>query len=86
VGDHPGLPGPPTVAGDARGIEIGFGVMVGGYFMEIAALFVQPQPATFAVLVIILDLHADGKRRAAWSPWSAMDLRTNGLRARRKNS
>ena len=41
------------------GIEIGFGVMMGGHFVEFPALLVQPEPPAFAVAVVVLDSHVD---------------------------
>lgn len=38
--------------------------MVGGDLMELPALFVQPDPAAFAILVIVRDVHAHHGRDA----------------------
>ena len=49
--------------GDARGRDVGvkvrFGVVVGGHLVELAAFLVEANPPAFAVLVVVLDLHAD---------------------------
>jgi hypothetical protein len=54
---------PLTIAGDAGGVEIaidvGFGVMMGKHFGVFATFLVQAEPAAFALLEIILDVHAD---------------------------
>ena len=46
------------------GVEIGFEIVVRRHFVALAAFFVQAHPPAFALAVIVLDAHGDGRADA----------------------
>lgn len=47
-----------TRGGDV-GVNVGFGRVMRGDFVELAAFLVEPKPVAFAVRVEVFDVHAD---------------------------
>lgn len=46
------------------GVEVLLGLVMAGDFMELAAFFVEPQPAAFALGIVVLDQHPDRRGHA----------------------
>ena len=41
------------------GVEVLLGLVMGGNLVALAALLVEPEPESFALLVVVLNVHAD---------------------------